>query len=139
MIVVVDSNILFSALLNPSGTIGLKFIFPGEKIIYIAPEFLKKEVWKHKERLKKIGNFNEQEFDDISFILLRRINFYSEEIFSEYIHNHTLAIMKDGDLKDIPFVGMALFFQVKIWTGDLKLSNYLKSKGLDICVGINDL
>jgi len=33
----------------------------------------------------KSGNFTEEDFEEILFILFRRINFYSEDIFSDYI------------------------------------------------------
>jgi predicted nucleic acid-binding protein len=139
MIVVVDTNIIFSAILNPNGVIGLKFIYPLETLILIAPEYLKKEIWKHKSRIKKIGNYTEEDFEFLMSILLSKINFYSEEIFAEFILNHAHAIMKDGDQKDIPFVAMALFFKVNIWTGDKKLKFHLYNKGLDICVNISEI
>lgn len=85
MIIVVDTNIIISAILKPDGVIGLKFIYPPEKVIFIAPEYLKKEIWKHKDRIKKIGNFTEQDFEEIISIIFSKINFYSEDIFSEYI------------------------------------------------------
>jgi predicted nucleic acid-binding protein len=138
MIIVIDTNIIISAILNPQGVIGLRIIYPSDKVIFLAPEYVKKEIWKHKDRIKKIGNFTEPDFEEILFVLFGRINFYSEDIFSEYIKNHANGIMKDGDTKDIPFVSMALFFQVKIWTGDLKLKKYLVSRGMDICININD-
>lgn len=47
--------------------------------------------------------------------------------------------MMEGDHKDIPFVAMALFFKVKILSGDKRLQAHLQSKGLDICLNINEL
>jgi predicted nucleic acid-binding protein len=139
MIVIVDTNIIISAILNPSGKVGLNFIYPNEKIIFIAPEYLKKEIGKHRNRLIKIGGLTEEDFDVLKDIIFTKINFYAEEIFADFINHQTLSLMKNGDPKDIPFVAMALFFNVKVWTGDKKLKNHLLTMGLDICITTEDI
>ncbi len=134
MIIVIDTNIIFSTLLKPTGIVGIQLMNSFASRVYIAPEFLKRESRKHEERIKNISGFSHDELHELMQFLYGRILFYSEEIIPQYIWNHTYAILKDGDEKDFPFVAMALFFQAKLWTGDSKLKNQLNAKSLNICL-----
>lgn len=139
MIVIVDANIIFSAIINPLNTIGRPFLSKLHGHIFISPNFLKKEILKHHSKILKITKYDIEEFDAIKSTLYHRIEFYSGNLISKECWNHANGIMKGGDEKDIPYLAMALFFESKIWTGDKILRTYLEAKGLNICINTQEL
>jgi predicted nucleic acid-binding protein len=53
MIIVVDSNIVFSGLLSPEGTISDFLLNSNDRFEYCAPSFLIKELSYHQEKILK--------------------------------------------------------------------------------------
>ncbi len=48
---IVDSNIIFSAILNTNSRIGQILITGGEFYDFYAPKYLREEIWEHQEKL----------------------------------------------------------------------------------------
>lgn len=55
MRVIVDANIVFSGILNSNGKIGDLLINSEKQFDFIAPNFLRSEIYKHYQRLCKIS------------------------------------------------------------------------------------
>lgn len=55
MKIIIDANIVFSAILNTNGKIGNLIIKPPQNISFIAPDFLRIEIKKHYLKLSKIS------------------------------------------------------------------------------------
>jgi predicted nucleic acid-binding protein len=53
--IIVDANIVFSAILNTNGKIGDLLINSNKLITFIAPDFLRKEITKHQSKMLKIS------------------------------------------------------------------------------------
>lgn len=64
MNIVVDTNIIFSAILNPNGKIGDLLLDPLDRFVFFAPDFLTTELDRH---LKKI-DFSIQAFRKRYFV-----------------------------------------------------------------------
>jgi len=56
MRVVVDTNIVFSAILNTNSTIATVLIKPGKRVNFYSTEQLFSEIKDHKEKLKTLSN-----------------------------------------------------------------------------------
>lgn len=62
MIVVVDTNIIFSALLNPNGKIGDLLLNSSESFEFFAPTFILNELNNHHDKLIRLSKLSK---DDI--------------------------------------------------------------------------
>lgn len=63
MRIIVDANIVFSAILNTNGKIGDLLINSGKYVEFIAPDFLRVEIKNHYTRLVKISGLTHPNFD----------------------------------------------------------------------------
>ena len=133
MTIIVDANIVFSILVNPGSRIGDYFLTNPDNIIFISPNFLKKELEKNKQKVLKITQYEEQDFLDLLELIYSRILFYSMELIPDFIWNQASALMENNDEKDIPYLAFALFFGCQIWTGDKIFCQKLSEKGLSPC------
>lgn len=140
MIFIVDANIVFSAILNPTRHIGT--ILTGlvrSEIVLISPSFLKRELGKHRPRLSSLTGATPDIIDELITIYTRRIIFYAEEIIPAEIWNHADALTRGVDEKDTIYVAFAMFFQCRLWSGDRTLKNHLIAKGFDVVVSTQEL
>ena len=60
--VIVDSNILFSAILNLNSNIGQILINEQEFYDFYSPKYARTELLKHKNKIKKITGLSDEEF-----------------------------------------------------------------------------
>jgi predicted nucleic acid-binding protein len=127
--IIVDTNIIFSALLKTQTTFG-QIIFNSESIFdFYSPHYLRTEIKKHWDRLKKISKLTDQQVEESYDSLLTKINFINEEIIPQKIWVDSEKIIEEIDADDIDFVALTKYLRGKLWTGDLELWDGLRSKG----------
>lgn len=129
MKVVVDTNIVFSSILNSNGLIGELLFNTGSQFDFYSPEFMIYELEKYKSKLKKHTNMQLGDIEISIQQVLKRIDLISPEAISEFNWNRAYELTSEIDEKDIPFVATALGINGSIWTGDKKLMNSLRNKG----------
>ncbi|VVB87316.1 PIN domain protein [uncultured archaeon] len=114
MKLVLDSNIIFSALIKKSTT---RNIILSDVFDLHAPEYIFTEITKHKELLLRKSKMNEGDFDALLLLLQKHINLASKE---DYIDKMALAeeIMMKVDIADSPFLALALALNCSIWSND---------------------
>ena len=134
--IVVDANILFSALLK-KGNPYIKVLM-NANCKFFGPTFVFIELFKHKEKIQKYSSLSEEELLELLGIVLDQIEFISLKEIDKRIlkQSYELAII---DPLDAPFVALSLFLDAKLWTGDKKLCRYLECKGFDICIETQEL
>jgi len=112
--IVVDANILFSALIKDDHIRGL-LLFIKHKIY--VPEFILDEINKYKEEIIKRGNISEEEFKEVFNEILEnsKINIVPKEDFESYIGK---AREISPDLKDIHYFALALKLNCPICSDD---------------------
>ncbi len=115
MKLVIDANILFSALLKDSGTRNLTL---DRRITLFAPTFLLLEYAKYSKELMGRGKLKKKDFASLTKRLLRRIRVVSDgEIMLYYAAAQSLV----NDKKDAPYVACALATGADIWSNDRHL------------------
>jgi len=72
MKVVVDTNIIFSALLNPGSKIGNIVINSKNHLQFYTCDFLKTELLKHRNKLLKLTKLSTRELDELEFLITKR-------------------------------------------------------------------
>ncbi len=70
--VVIDTNIIFSAILNPESRIGKIIINSTHHFQFYTCDFLKTELLKHRDKLLKFTKLNPQGLDELEFLLTKK-------------------------------------------------------------------
>ena len=126
MKIVVDTNIIFSTLLNSNSTIG-DLLFNSEKHFeFYSCSYMRLEIKKHWERLKKISKLSDEQLQVSYTQVLSKLKFINEEIIPLETWLASEKITKEIDIDDTDFVALTKFLKATLWTGDKVLYNGLK-------------
>jgi len=113
MELVIDSNILFAALLKDSGTSDILF-----KHKLYAPEFIFEEFRKYGDYLKGKTKRTEEDFNELFGLFERNVILVPKEEIVPFIEK---AERISPDEKDVPYMALALKLKCGIWSNDLAL------------------
>jgi predicted nucleic acid-binding protein len=137
--IIIDTNIIFSALLNTNGTIG-EIIFDTHNVFeFYSCSYMRYEIEKHWDRLKRISKLSEDELKESFIKLLTKISFINEEIIPEKIWLQAEMITSDIDQDDLDFVAFTIYMKGVLWTGDIELYKGLKKKGFKKVINTKEL
>lgn len=128
---VVDTNILFSCILNSSGKIGRLLLTSKKYFAFYSCEFLLHELLKHKQRLLQITKLTEEELFELQNIVSQNIMFINEGLIPKADILTAKDLTNDIDPDDTLFVALANHLNCKLWTGDKELSKGLRAKGFE--------
>jgi predicted nucleic acid-binding protein len=128
MKVIVDTNIIFSALLNTNGTIG-DLLFNSKGIFtFYSCNYMRFEIEKHWEKLKRISKLSDSQLDEARFRIFENIHFINEELIPPKTWLIAEKISTDIDIDDTDFIALTKYLKGYLWTGDKELYNGLKTK-----------
>jgi predicted nucleic acid-binding protein len=136
---IVDTNIVFSTLLNPHSAIGEILMNIQDDFTFFAPGLLKEELKRYTSKIAAYSKLTQNDLIDIEKAVLSTIIFVSEEAISEQSWTQAFALTKDIDEDDTPFIALGIELNAKLWTGDKVLSNGLTKKGADVVITTADL
>ena len=129
MKIVVDTNIVFSAILNSTSNIGNILINSKEHIRFYTCEFLRDELHKHRNKIQALTGLTELEIEELETLVTKNITFINEKLIPSRTISDVKVLLNDIDVGDTPFVGLTAHLRCKLWTGDKKLLSGLKAKG----------
>jgi predicted nucleic acid-binding protein len=139
MKIVVDTNVIVSAILHPSGKIGELLMYSQKDFQFYSPYLVKDEIKRHQIKLLQLSQMESDDFDIIRDLIFNCITFISEEqIPFEYWQN-ALPIVREVDIDDIAFVVLAEYIDAKLWTGDKKLLSGIFKKGFQRGINTDDV
>jgi predicted nucleic acid-binding protein len=139
MKIVVDTNIIFSALLNSNSTIGELLFNSDQYFDFYSCSYMRLEINKHWHKLKKISKLSEEQLHISYTQVLSKLKFINEELIPSEIWLQAEKITKDIDIDDIDFVAMVKFLKATLWTGDKVLYTGLKKIGFKKICNTHDL
>ena len=113
MDLVIDSNILFAALLKESGTSDILF-----KHTLYAPEFIFEEFRKYKDYLKGKTKRTEENFNKLFDLFERNVILIPKEEIGPFIGK---AKKISPDEKDVVYLALALKLKCDLWSNDRAL------------------
>jgi predicted nucleic acid-binding protein len=137
--IIVDANIIFSGILNSNGKIGDLLINSNKHIEFIAPYFLRTEIYNHYPRLIKISGLKAEQVREAEFQICKDITFISEEQIRESSWRTAEKLVADIDPKDTHYVAYSKHFRCKIWSGDKELIKGLTKKGFNNIITTDEL
>ncbi len=128
-IIIVDANILMSALITHQGRVANALIESSERYHFVSCHFLYVELFKHKAKMLKASRLAETDFLELLLGLLNRIEFVNESLLSADIISRAKQLVQDIDPRDVYYVALSIHHNAPIWTGDQKLLTGLHAKG----------
>lgn len=123
MKIIIDSNVLFSALIEDSKTRELILENEGP---FLFPSFIFDEFEKHKKELYDKSEMQKGDFDELLKLITSKVEIVPKE---KLIPNKEKAveIIRDRDKDDITFIACALAYPNSvIWSDDKKLKRQKK-------------
>ncbi len=120
MKLVIDANILFSALIKDSFTVD---IIVCDDIELFAPEFLFDEFLQHKEDILRKARKTTEELHRLLNSIKELIKIISEDNVDDVMDE---AERISPDPKDIPYIALALKLEIPIWSNDKELKEQNK-------------
>lgn len=139
MVVIVDANIIISALINPHGDIAKMLLSEWKSLDFLIPEYAIQETLAQKNKLSKQFNVSDLLFDSFLKALNDVALIYSQEFISEKDFELSKSMVQKIDPKDAIYVVFSLALDALIWTGDLKLCKALRKKGFQNIITTTDL
>ncbi len=139
MNIVVDTNIVFSTLLNPKSTVGEILMNLQDKFTFFGPELLIDELERYASKIAAYSKLTPHQLTQIEQMILTNLTLVSEELISERSWIAAYGLTRDVDEDDTPFVALALELNTKLWTGDKALAKGLYQKGADLIISTNEM
>jgi predicted nucleic acid-binding protein len=127
--VVIDTNILFSALLRRDSQF-MRVILGSDRLFFICESTIV-ELFKHKERIVEISKLSEEEVIRLFYILLRHVTVSKEDLIDPDVRKKAYELCQDIDETDTPHVALAIHLDALLWTGDKTLKKGLRQRGFD--------
>jgi predicted nucleic acid-binding protein len=125
--VVVDTNIIFSALLREQSQF-LQLLLDGKHDFFVC-ELILMELFKHKEKIIRLSQLSENEVIKLYYLLLKRLHVYKEELITAENWRQAYRLCESVDGDDTPHVALTLELEGLLWTGDSKLKAGLQRQG----------
>ena len=129
MNIVVDSNIVFSAILNSQNVLGHLLINGSKYFRSFTIGLLKEEILKHKTKILKISGLSQVQFERSFHTVTSRIFFIDDIAINDSEIEKALELVSNIDINDALFVALTIHLNGKLLTGDKKLTLGLKNKG----------
>ena len=127
--IVVDTNIVFSAILNTNSKIGDLLLNSANEFEFYSVNYLRTEIERHKSKLVEISGLPKSTITEIQHQVFHSINFISEELIPFEIWHKAAHIVRDVDMDDIAFIALSEYLNAILWTGDKALLKGITAKG----------
>jgi len=130
--IVVDTNIVFSAIVNLNAKIGDLLMNSGGILAFYSCNLLQDELLNNEEKLLQISGMKPEELGKSKNLIFNSIEFISEELVPFDIWKTSIPLVREVDMDDIAFVALNEYLEDSIlWTGDKKLLTGLHAKGYE--------
>lgn len=131
MNIFVDTNIIFSAKLNPTWKISDLLLDPSDHFTFFAPDLLISGLDRHHTKLISISKFSEEDISFLKRLLLSKLVLVDLVSIDQKDWQKALELVERIDEFDAPFLVLSLKMNTYLWTGDKKLKKGLQILGYD--------
>ena len=129
MRIIVDTNIVFSALLHSDSRIGKLLLNSRNYFEFCSCKYLQKEIQRHFHKIRTYSHLKEEDLSELMNLIESRIFFIDENLLPEAVIFRAKELVKDIDFDDFAFVAIANYLNALLWTGDKVLIEGLRKKG----------
>lgn len=139
MRIVVDTNIVFSAILNTNSKITQIILHPKSGLNFYSTEQLLLEINEHKSKLKKLSGYSDSDLNRVLHIITKRIKFIHPGLIPSTVFKSSEELASDIDVDDTEFIALTEHIKGKFWSGDKSLISGLKKKGWNKSITTEEL
>lgn len=139
MRIVIDTNIVFSAILNTNSKIGRIILQPRTPFNFYATELLLTEINEHKAKIMALSDFTEIELDRIIQLITKRIRFINVNLIPNEVYVRAENLTKEIDIDDTEFVALVEHLKGRLWSGDKELRKGLAVKAWNKFITTDEL
>jgi predicted nucleic acid-binding protein len=139
MKIVVDTNLVFSAILNTQSNIGDLILNSNDLFQFWSCHFLLEEVNKHWNKLREISHLEEENLLDSYRLINHNIKYIDEGLIPKKYRLTAYELVKDIDLKDIAFIAINEYQKAILWSGDKSLVKGLRASGYDQVITTDEM
>lgn len=139
MIVVIDTNILFSACISANEKL-LEILFnPTLSIERVSCYYAFAELFKHQPRIVELSKQPADKVSRLLHVIMKQIEFFNDNVIDDHHLQEADRLTSGVDKDDVTFVALALQKDAWLWTGDKKLTSHLRAMGFQRVIATNDL
>ena len=124
MELVVDTNVLFSFFKSDSAT---RKIIIGTSLTLYAPKETFSELLKYTDEICDKSSITKKDFDRIRKMLSSLIKAIPQSTFRQEF-NAAKSFLSDSSKEDAPFIGLAFYLGIPLWSNDKALKKQDKVK-----------
>ena len=106
MIVISDTNIIYSCFYKPEGVIATILKDENKKLQFIAPDYLLDEVYEHLPKIIEKNHLTKRQANAMLKEFIKNITFYKLATLPEKAIAKAKEVVKDIDPDDYPFVAL---------------------------------
>jgi predicted nucleic acid-binding protein len=139
MRIVIDTNIAFSAILNTNSLFGRIILQPKSRLHFYSTDLLSFEIEGHKDKLKRLGGYNDFELNKSISLITSRIKFIDANLIPSNVLRNSQKLLENIDIDDTEFVALATHIRGRLWSGDKVLQKGLIKKGWTKFVSTDEL
>ncbi|MEQ9098679.1 MAG: PIN domain-containing protein [Imperialibacter sp.] len=139
MRIVVDTNIVFSALLNADSRIARIILQPRSGLNFYSTHHLLTEIESHREKLRQLAGYTQEQYDDVFAQISNRIKILDVRLIPVALMKNALHLTRDVDVDDTEFIALTDHIKGKLWSGDKALISGMQAKGWDKFILSKDL
>jgi len=129
MKIIVDTNLVFSALLNSNSKIGRLLLNSRNYCEFYSCKYLQTEIQRHIHKIRNYSHLKDEDLSELINLIESRIFFIDEKLLPETVIINAKELVKDIDFDDFAFVAIANYLNALLWTGDKVLTDGLRKKG----------
>ena len=139
MKIVVDTNIVFSSILNTQSIIGDLILNSNNTFQFWSCHFLLEEMDKNWSKLRKISNLTDKDLLDVQRIIYKNITFIDEFQIPNHHRVKAYKLVKGIDINDLVFVALNEYRKSILWSGDKVLVRGLRRLGYDKIITTDEM
>ncbi|HNE49713.1 MAG TPA: PIN domain-containing protein [Chitinophagales bacterium] len=139
MRIIIDTNIVFSAILNTNNKIARIIFQPKTGFNFYATPKLLEEVEEHKTKILSLTKLSNTELDRIISLISNKIRFINYNLIPIEIYNFAEKLTYDVDIDDTEFIALTEHIKGKLWTGDKELKKGLQLKNWNKFISTDEL
>lgn len=131
MKIVVDTNIVFSAILNTKSKIAEILFNSDEYFTFYSPVYMKEEIFSYFDKLQQCSKLSNEEILQVISAIFDKLTLIDEALIKPSSWETAYNLCSEIDEDDTPFIALSIEIDAILWTGDKKLMSGLQKKNWD--------
>jgi putative PIN family toxin of toxin-antitoxin system len=139
MRIIIDTNIVFSALLNTNSKIARILFQPKTGFNFYSTSILLDEIEEHRQKIQTYSKLTNEELQRVTTLVTNKIRFINYNLIPLETYSFAEKLTHDIDINDTEFIALTEHIKGRFWTGDKKLIKGLAKKNWNKFVSTEEL